>query len=182
MARRLSRLTAIVRVLLLLGAPLVVIEPLWLLIAPDSLLALGWGTGATYAERLKPALEAGVSSALAQRLCAASLVATVVWLAAMGQLWGLFAEYRQGRVFSDRALRHLSRFGWSWVAVFFERPVSEALFTIALSWDRGPGHREVAVSVSSSDYALLLMALVFVTLAHVMREAARVAEENASFI
>jgi hypothetical protein len=181
-ARRLHRLTLIVRALLLIGAPLVLIEPLWLLFAPDSLMALGWGTGATYVERLKPALEAGVSNALAQRLSAASLVATVVWLAAMGQLWGLFAEYRQGRVFSARALQHLRRFGWCWVAVFFERPISEALFTIALSWDRGPGHRQVAVSVSSSDYALLLMALVFVTLAHVMQEAARASEENESFI
>jgi hypothetical protein len=182
LARRLRRLTWVVRGLLMAAAPLVALEPIWLLLAPDSFLALGWGRGEPYAARVEAFRTAGVSAALAWRLAGASLVDVLVGLASIWQLWRLFAEYRQGRVFSARALQHLRRFGWSLVAVFAASPISEALFTIALSWDQGPGHREVAVSFTGNDYGLLLLALVFVTLARVMQEAARVAEENESFV
>ena len=62
------------------------------------------------------------------------------------------------------------------------QPLSQALMSVAISWDNPPGQRVLNIAISSNDYALVLGALVFVAIARVMTEAARAAEENEGFV
>lgn len=180
LAGRLRGLARSVRVLAVLAAVVFAALPLLILAAPEWLMNLG----------LQPAvgeaawwLLRGEATATGRwRLVAASLPLVAVGLALMWQLWSLFGEYLRGAVFSPRALACLRRFASLMVVLAVLEPVSRALNTVVLSWDRPPGQRVLQVTLTSNDYALLLGALVFVALARVMTEAARVAEENEGFV
>ena len=68
------------------------------------------------------------------------------------------------------------------VALAVLEPLSRTLASVALTLDRPPGHRVLMLTLGTHDYALLMCALVFVAVARVMAEAARLAEENEGFV
>ena len=182
LATRLRPLTLLVRGLLVLGAPLIAAVPLWLWLAPESLLAVGWAEGTTCNADLVALIAQGVSPAMRWRLVAISVLPVGLGLLMLAQLWGLFGQYSLGAVFSSTALQRLRGLGWSLMALFFSQPVVGAMQSVALSWDKPPGHRQITLSFSSDDYVLLLFALLLLALAKVMQEAARVAQENEGFV
>jgi hypothetical protein len=180
LAARLRRLALGVRVLVLLGAPVLVAVPLLQAFAP------GWLAPLVGDAAIDPALvrlaQGGITPAVQARMAAVSVLPVAVALALLWQLWGLFGEYRHGAVFSERALRCLGRFASALVVLGLVQPLARALGSVAVSWDNPPGQRQLMVTISSNDYALVLVALVFLAIARVMREAARAAEENEGFV
>ncbi len=180
LAQRLRRLARSVRLLAVLAAGVFAALPVLMLLAPEWLMNLGLEPAVGYVAGWL--LRGEATAAGRWRLAVASLPLVLVGLALMWQLWTLFGEYQRGAVFSPRALRSLQRFATLMVVLAVLEPVSRALNTVVLSWDRPVGQRVLAVTLTSNDYALLLGALVFVALARVMREAARVAEENEGFV
>ena len=183
LAQRLRGLALWVRGLLLIGAPVIGAVPICLLLIPESMLALGWGgNGACGEDAVQGLLAGGLTAATSQRLAVLSLLPVGLGLLVMWQLWSLFGEYSQGRIFSLRALGSLRRLGSSLLALFAMRPVFGALLSVALSWNRPHGQRQISLSLGSDDYMLLLLALLLLALARVMQEAARVAEENDGFV
>jgi hypothetical protein len=182
LAARLRPLTLLVRGLLVLGTPLMAAVPVWLWLAPESLLAMGWAQSTACSADLVALIAQGVSPALRWRLVGISVLPVGLGLLMLAQLWGLFAQYGQGAVFSPKALQRLRGLAWSLVALFCCQPVVGALQSVALSWDHPPGQRQLALSFSSDDYVLLLFALLLLALAKVMQEAARVAQENEGFV
>lgn len=180
LAQRLRGLARTVRGLVLLAVPILVAVPVLLLVAPEWLLQLGMGQASGL--NLSYLAKGGVTLAARMRLAAASLPSVALGLALLWQLWALFGEYLCGAVFSPRALACLRRFGALLVALAVVQPLSQALMSVAISWDNPPGQRVLSIAISSNDYALVLGALVFVAIARVMTEAARVAEENEGFV
>jgi hypothetical protein len=180
LARRLHGLARWVRGLTLLAAIMLACVPVLLLVSPEWLLAMGQaqptGLGLLHLS------EQGLTVAVKVRMAAVTLINVWPGLAALWQLWVLFGEYRRGAVFSPRALASLTRFGWLMLALAVAQVLSQALMSVAVSWDNAPGHRVLMVSLGSNDYALVLGALVFVAIGRVMTEAARVAEENEQFV
>jgi hypothetical protein len=116
-------------------------------------------------------------AALAVELIPTSLV---VW--ALLELHRLFRLYAASEVFSQAALRHLSRVAtlmFCFVPISF---VAEFPVTAALTWARGAGHREISMTLTSTDISFLFMAGVVLVIARVMAEARNMADENASFV
>lgn len=180
LALRLGRLAAWVQALALLAAlVLLAVLPLQLL-APDALLALGMGEAT--GQNLLDLAEGGLTTAARLRMAAVTAFPVGLGLALLWQLWRLFGEYRRGAVFSPLALACLRRFALLLVALAVVQPLAQAALSVAVSWDNPPGHRALVVAISSNDYALMLGSLVFVAIARVMTEAARVAEENEGFV
>jgi len=103
-------------------------------------------------------------------------------------LWGLwhvrslFAEFAAGRVFTESAARHLQMFGASVLAQAPLGPLISVALTVALTLGNPPGERMLAITFSIHDYFALIVGGVLFAAASVMREAARIAEENASFV
>lgn len=180
LARRLKNLSRAVQALSLLAMPVLLAVPLAWLWSPETLASLGQSAAA--GTNLLHLAEGPVTSGMRWRMAGASLPTVGIGLWLLWQLWRLFGEYRRGAVFSPLALGGLRRFAWGMLALAVDQPLSQALMSVAVSWDNAPGHRQLMVSVSSNDYALLLGALVFLAIARVMAEAARVAEENEGFV
>lgn len=174
LAGRLRGLSRLVRGLLLIGLPLLLLSPLWLWWHPgavplDGTDALGLGD---------PALPAPARLRLLGLLYLGLLFALgMAW-----QLWRLFGEYGQGRLFSDTAIQALRRLGGWLLADWAAGPLIHAAASVARTWDNPPGHRLLTLSFGSNDYQQLLFALLVLALARVMQEAARVAAENEGFV
>jgi hypothetical protein len=180
LAQRLRGLARTVRALVLLAAPILALLPVGLLVDPATVLQMGLGEPSGLS--MSHLAQGGMTLAVRMRLAAVVLLPAGLGLALLWQLWVLFGEYLRGEVFSARALACLRRFGALLLVLAFAQPLAQALMTVALSWDNPPGQRVLNIAVSSNDYALVLGALVFVAIARVMTEAARVAEENEGFV
>jgi hypothetical protein len=171
--RRLQRLARIVHVLIVLGAVVFVGGDAWCWSSPERALELLRRSGAATSE---VGTQVQVVGALF------TLIPLTVSLLAMWRLWGVFDEYGQGRVFSQRALWCLRGFArWLMVDAFVS-PIYGAALSVIGSWHNGPGKRTLELQVSSSDYIQLLFALVVLAICTVMVEAARVAEDNEGFV
>jgi len=103
-------------------------------------------------------------------------------------LWGLwnaramFEDFARGHAFSSAAALHLRRFGVAVLAQAPLGPLTATALALALSLANPPGQRILLLTLSSNDYIALVVGGVLIALASVMREAARLAEENASFV
>jgi hypothetical protein len=177
LAQRLRRLAAWVRGLALCGGLLIAALPLWLLAGTSTEPIQN-----LYGGHLLSLLHGELTWAVRARLAAVTLLPVGWALGALWQLWALFGAYRQGDVFGSRPVGHLRHFGWAMVGLAVAEPLSTALASVAISLDNPPGQRMLAIGLGSHDYALLMCALVFVAVARVMAEAARLAEENAQLV
>jgi signal transduction histidine kinase len=119
----------------------------------------------------------------------ASLGAMLVGSAPL--LWGLwilrqlFLEYAAGAVFTQSAADLLKRVAYALLALIIARPVGGALFSLALSIDTvkapgGQGH--LAIMVGSTEVWLGLAGSMVLVIAWIMGEAAKLADENKSFV
>jgi len=118
------------------------------------------------------------------RLAAALVVALPVGV----MLYGLFAvralfrEFSRGHVFGAQAARHLQVFAVTVLVQAPLGPLTSAALSVALSAVDTAGPRMHAVTFSIHDYYALIVGGALFAIASVMREAARLADENASFV
>ncbi|MDT9000474.1 DUF2975 domain-containing protein [Paucibacter sp. APW11] len=98
------------------------------------------------------------------------------------RLWSLFRCYGRGDTFSVAPLRHLLGLARGILALSLLTPLANTASVLALTWLNPPGHRQLMLGLSLQDYLVLLIGLVLLAIARVMREAARLAEENAEFV
>jgi DUF2975 family protein len=118
------------------------------------------------------------------RLIAGAIVAVPVGVMVFG-LWhvrAMFREFAAGHVFTEAAARHLQMFGAAMLAQAPLGPLTSIALSVGLTLANPPGQRMLAVSVSINDYFALIVGGVLFAAASVMREAARLADENASFV
>jgi hypothetical protein len=113
-------------------------------------------------------------------ICALAPTAFTMW--ALWSLRRLFLLYAKGSVFSAEALEALNHVAVALFAGVVVAFIMQAPISLALSWPRGAGHREISLSFGSGDVVRLFMAGVVLVIARVMAEARRVADENAKFV
>ena len=98
------------------------------------------------------------------------------------RLWQLFGEYLQLRVFGEDALSSLrSAARWILAAAVYS-PIYRAGLSVIVSWQNGPGRRELTVNLGSDDYLMLVTGVVLLAISSVMVEAARIAKDNEGFV
>ncbi len=107
---------------------------------------------------------------------------SLVPLTALLHLWRLFGEYLHARVFSARALASLRGFARWMFASAAVSPIYSTVLSVIATWPNGPGHRQIALDISSDEYAMLLCGAVILAISSVMAEAARIAEDNEGFV
>ncbi len=93
----------------------------------------------------------------------------------------MFAAFARGDVFSEYAARQLQLFAATVLAQAPLGPLSGAALSIALSLD-DPAGRRLMIAFSTQDYFVLIVGGVLLAAATVIREAARLADENSSFV
>ena len=116
-------------------------------------------------------------------------VLAVIYAVPVGvMVWGLwhvralFRDFAAGRVFTADAAERLRRFGLSVLLQGPLGPLTATALALVLSLGNPPGQRYLVLTFSINDYVALIVGGVLVAIAAVMREAARLADENASFV
>jgi hypothetical protein len=169
LSRTMEWVTVVGMVLIVVGMSAAAIIPAW---SRNLLLARLGETGAR--------LPLGPSEQAVAALIFAVPVGLMIW--GLWHVRALFRDFARGRVFTGTAARHLQLFG---VSVLLQGPLGPLIATalgIALSLGNPPGQRLLVLTLSSNDYFAVIVGGVLVAVAAVMREAARLADENASFV
>lgn len=120
----------------------------------------------------------------AEQAALAAIYAVPIGVMVWG-LWhvrALFRDFAIGRVFTADAAERLRRFGLSVLLQGPLGPLTATALALALSLGNPPGQRYLVLTVSINDYVALIVGGVLVAIAAVMREAARLADENAAFV
>lgn len=172
---RIRRLARLVRLLSLLGAAVLLLLPPLFWSQPDWVARVArqqWFAGTTL--QLDGAARWG-------GLAASSLpVAVGLW--ALWEIWQLFGCFGRGELLARAPAGHLQRLGLAVMAQAAAQPLGQTLAVLALTLGNPPGQRQLVFDLSADHYMSLLFGLVLLALASVIREAARVADENASFV
>lgn len=101
---------------------------------------------------------------------------------ALDLLRRLFQLYKEGEVLSERAALLIRRIGKAMLILAVLKITAHPLKTLLLTWQSPPGSRMIAVSIGQAEVGFLLLAGLLTVIGWAMTEAARMAEENRSFV
>ncbi len=146
-----------------------ILNPAWFDVAvSNAFSALNIASGITPAKRL------GLICLMAAPLA--------ITLYGLWHLRLLFAAYRDGRIFGDEAPAHLFKVGLAMAGNAASVIIVHSLGSLILTWDNPPGSRQFAINLSSDSYTLILTGGLLIVIGWVMREAARISDENRQFV
>ena len=171
--RRLSTFMQAATIVGLVGLPLLLVG-LWLL-SPDTYWA---------APELRAVRRTNPEFPLPLRLAAAAitLAAAGPLLFGLDQLRRLFALYRTGQVFVPDGAQRLRAFAWAVILMAIVQPIAGAVLSVVLTLDNPPSERMLSISIGSGQVQTLFVGVLFLVIATIMREATRIADENAQII
>jgi hypothetical protein len=116
------------------------------------------------------------------------LVVLAGMLPACAMAYGLFRArfcflgFARGETFSLGTVRHLRGFAVGMVAAALGGLVSSALIGVLLTLGAPPGKRPLGLAIGSSELLMLLFAGMVWQIAHVMTQAAELADEHAQIV
>lgn len=90
----------------------------------------------------------------------------------------LFNLYAKGEIFSLNVVTYWKKLGMTILIGQFLNPVYMALITATLSWGNGHGHRFIAISFTSVNVGIFLMAFMIILISWIMAEGYRLREEQ----
>lgn len=169
LSRTMEWVTVAGMVLIVVGMSLAAVIPAW---SRNLLLARLGETGTRLP--LEPSDQAVAA------LIIAVPVGVMIW--GLGHVRALFRDFSRGRVFTGTAARHLQQFGLSVLMQGPLGPLTATALGLALSLGNPPGQRYLVLTLSINDYFAVIIGGVLIAVAAAMREAARLADENASFV
>lgn len=94
----------------------------------------------------------------------------------------IFRDFGEGETVSQTLAQRLERFGAAVALQALVNPVVATLLGLVLTLGNPPGQRVLAISLASHDVVSVLVGLLVIGVGAVMREAARIAQENEGFI
>lgn len=116
------------------------------------------------------------------RLLLAVLPGLVLFVAIAYFTQRLFQCFRRGAILDLENARQLSIIGWLLFAAAEVSIMTRTFVGLALTLDNPPGQKQLVISLSLNDFGILLFGLFVLAFASVIREAARIADENRSFV
>jgi len=108
-----------------------------------------------------------------------SLLPMAVAIYGVVNLRGLFSLYERAIIFSEHNVNYFRRLGYAlimWVAANF---LFVVMISIALTFNNAPGERLVVAEFDVSDALTLIIAAVILLISWVMKEGARLKDEQA---
>lgn len=94
----------------------------------------------------------------------------------------LFAGYRKGEIFTAAAANRLSAVGWAVVLLAPAYILSNSASVLVLTMLNEPGARHFTVEIDEGDIFALVFGLLIVVVGRILHEAAKMADENKSFV
>jgi len=171
----LSRLLQMLSLLIMAVIPVAIIAVFMLGSPRDFLLAQTLGDTTFTAATLPGAAQ--LSAAIA-----VSLVQVAALLFALWNMSRLFGNFRAGRIIAPQTAQRLFRTGQGLVAAALLSILADPVQTVLLSWNLGPGQRQLSVSLSLPDVLFLVAGGLLVLVGYAMREAVALQDENRGFV
>ena len=125
---------------------------------------------------------AGITSIKRDLLRVVYCLPLVVTLAGLWNVRMLFDCYARGEVFSPTPAVFIRNIGLVMLASVGVSLLMPVVVSLLLTYDNPVGSRQLSVSLSSNVYMLALLGGLFLVIGWVMREAARLSEENSRFV
>ena len=122
----------------------------------------------------------GPGTAIAAGLVGALPLAAAIY--ALVQMRALFGLYRDGEILTAASAARIQRIGQGLFAIALLGPVTHTIQALILTWNNPPGQRALVIGLESSLLGFLLAGALMILIGRVMVEAARMAEENRSFV
>ena len=116
------------------------------------------------------------------------LAAVITVVAVLPLAWGLvrlgvcFRAFAQGRPFAPKGIAGLRDFALGMAIAALAKPIGYTLMVLVLTWNAGPGQRQLALALNSDALLMALFAATIAALAWAMEKAAIVADENSQFV
>lgn len=110
------------------------------------------------------------------------MIPLLVLFYASHQAYALFESFRIGDVFTARAPVRLRRIGLSMIVLAILQPITGTLLGLVLTAPNPDGQHILAIGVSINDYIIALFGGLILAIAHVMVEAARLADDHRQII
>src|SRR5947209_548502 len=107
---------------------------------------------------------------------AVTAVPVGIMLYGLWQVRALFSEFAGGRVFTTSSAMRLRNFAAAL------GPISSTALLLAFTWSNPPFDRHIGIAFSTDDLLALILGGVILAVAWAMVEAARIADEHASFV
>jgi hypothetical protein len=113
---------------------------------------------------------------------AVTAVPVGIMLYGLWQVRALFCEFGWGRVFTTSSALRLRNFAAAMLAQAVVGPLSSTALLLAFTWSNPPFDRHIGIAFSTDDLLALILGGVILAVAWAMVEAARIADEHASFV
>lgn len=173
---KLSKLSAVMCIVVAIGGALAEVALAWVWLFPDYVQAL-----------IVPHIGLGqtpVSLDFGTRLAGfgVSSIPLAVLFYALHQAYALFDAYRLGHAFPEHAPLRLRRIGLSMLALSVLRPITNCLLGLVLTAANPPGQKLLVIGLSIDDYMIAIFGGLILAIAHVMIEANRLADDNRQII
>lgn len=94
----------------------------------------------------------------------------------------LFQSFARREFFTPGVGVLLQRMGLALAAFGLLAPIVRAALTVILTMNNPPGQRMLAIGVSANDVVIVIFGALLILIGWVMAEAARLADENRSFV
>ena len=90
----------------------------------------------------------------------------------------LFRNYERQQIFSLANVRILRNVGYTLIIWQILIPIQQALLSVVLTWNNGPGQRFLAANFSSNNLVVILIACIVILISWIMAEAHKLQEEH----
>ncbi len=90
----------------------------------------------------------------------------------------LFKNYERQQIFSLINVRILRNVGYSLIIWQILIPIQQALLSVVLTWNNGPGQRFLAANFSSNNIVVILIACIVILISWIMAEGHKLQEEQ----
>jgi hypothetical protein len=107
---------------------------------------------------------------------------TAILVYGLYRLWLLFGFYSRGQIFSRQAAEQLHRFARVLLLYAVLIIPAQSLLVLVLTISNPVGEREISIGISDFHISNLVLGVSLLIISWVMREAARVAEDNARIV
>ena len=111
-----------------------------------------------------------------------SMISVGILLYGLSRLHRLFRLFEEGEMFSLAAVSHLRSFSLSILVSAIASPIVGGLLSMLLTLNNPPGERALSLSFGSGELQTAFVGGVFLTVAHILCEGRRIADENAQIV
>lgn len=94
----------------------------------------------------------------------------------------MFAAFAKNRIFNPEPIGHLKAFGIALLAQTLISPITGAIASLLATFTRPEGQRFISISLSNTEAHTLFLGGLIIVIAWVLGEAARIDDENRSFV